>query len=50
MKTFNETSLRMYHTHSMRFEISNFNDYIYNDKNKFIEINMNEIEIILEFS
>jgi hypothetical protein len=50
LKTFDETSLRTYHTHSVRFEVSNFDDHIYNDKNEFIEIDMNEIEMILELS
>jgi hypothetical protein len=50
LKIFNETSLRTYHTHNVRFEISNFDDHIHNDKNEFIEINMNEIEMIFEFS
>ncbi len=50
LKTFNETSLRMYHAHNVRFEISNSDDHIHNDKDEFIEINMNEIEMILELS
>jgi hypothetical protein len=50
LKILDETSLRTYHTHNVRFEISNFDDHIHNDKNEFIEINMNEIEMILELS
>jgi hypothetical protein len=50
LKTFDETSLRTYHMHSVRFEISDFDDHIHNDKNEFIEIDMNEIEMILELS
>jgi hypothetical protein len=34
----------------MRFEISNFDDNCHEDENEFIEINMNEIEMILRFS
>jgi hypothetical protein len=50
LKIFDETSLRTYHAHNVRFEISDFDDHIHNDKNEFIEIDMNEIEMILEFS
>jgi hypothetical protein len=50
LKILDETSLRMYHTYNVRFEISDFDDHIHNDKNEFIEIDMNEIEMILEFS
>jgi hypothetical protein len=50
LKILDETSLRTYHTHSVRFEISNFDDHIHKNKNEFIEIDMNEIEMILEFS
>jgi hypothetical protein len=50
LKTFDETSLRTYHAHNVRFEISDSDDHIHNDKNEFIEIDMNEIEMILEFS
>jgi hypothetical protein len=50
LKIFNKMSLRIYHAHNVRFEISNFDDFCYEDKNEFIEINMNEIEMILRFS
>jgi hypothetical protein len=50
LKILDETSLRTYHAHNMRFEISNFDDHIHNDKNEFIEIDMNKIEMILELS
>jgi hypothetical protein len=50
LKILDETSLRMYHAHNVRFEISNFDDHVHNDKDEFIEINMNEIEMIFEFS
>jgi hypothetical protein len=50
LKILDETSLRTYHAHSVRFEISDFDDHIHNDKNEFIEVDMNEIEMILEFS
>ncbi len=50
MKTFDETSLRMYHAHNVRFEISNSDDHIHKSKNEFIEIDINEIEMILELS
>jgi hypothetical protein len=49
LNIFDETSLRTYHAHNVRFEISNFDDHVHNDKNEFIEIDMNEIEMILEF-
>jgi hypothetical protein len=50
LKTFDETSLRTYHAHSVRFKISDFDDHIHNDKDEFIEVDMNEIEMIFEFS
>jgi hypothetical protein len=50
LKTFNETSLRIYHAHNVRFEISNFDNICYEDKNEFIKININKIEIILKLS
>ncbi len=50
LKIFDETSLRTYHAHSVRFEISDFDDFCHENKNKFIETNMNEIEMILRFS
>jgi hypothetical protein len=50
LKILDETSLRTYDEHSLRFEISDFDDHIHNDKDEFIEIDMNEIEMILEFS
>jgi hypothetical protein len=49
LKILDETSLRTYHAHSVRFEISDFDDHIHNDKEKFIKIDMNEIEMIFEF-
>jgi hypothetical protein len=50
LKILDETSLRTYHTHSVRFEISDSDDHVHNDKDEFIEINMNEIEMILKLS
>jgi hypothetical protein len=50
LKILNETSLRTYHAHSVRFEISDFDDFCHEDKNEFIEANMNEIEMILKLS
>jgi hypothetical protein len=50
LKTFDETSLRMYHAHNVHFEISDFDDFCHEDKNEFIEADMNEIEMILKFS
>jgi hypothetical protein len=50
LKTLDETSLRTYYAHSVRFEISDSDDHIHNDKDEFIKIDMNEIEMILEFS
>jgi hypothetical protein len=50
LKTFDKTSLRIYHAHNVRFEISNFDDFCYEDKDEFIEIDMNEIEMILRLS
>ncbi len=50
MKILNEKSLRTYHAHNLRFKISDFNDHCHKNKNEFIKINMNEIEMILELS
>jgi hypothetical protein len=50
LKTFNKTSLCTYHTHSVRFEVSDFDDFCHENKNEFIEIDMNEIEMILKLS
>ncbi len=50
LKIFNETSLRTYYTYNVRFEISDFDDHIHKNQNKFIEIDMNEIEMIFKFS
>jgi hypothetical protein len=50
LKILDETSLRTYHAHNVRFEVSNFDDYYHENKNEFIETNMNEIEMILKFS
>jgi hypothetical protein len=49
LKILDEKSLRTYHAHNVRFEISNFDDFCHEDKNEFIEINMNEIEMIWDF-
>jgi hypothetical protein len=49
LKILDKTSLRTYHAHSVRFEISNSDDHIHKSKNEFIEVDMNEIEMILEF-
>jgi hypothetical protein len=50
LKILNETSLRTYHAHSLRFEVSDFDDHCHKNKDEFIEADMNEIEMILEFS
>jgi hypothetical protein len=50
LKILDETSLRTYHAHNVRFEISDFDDHIHKSKNEFIEADMNEIEMILELS
>ncbi len=50
LKTLNETSLRTYHAHSVRFDVLNTEDHYYHDEDEFIEANMNEIEMILELS
>jgi hypothetical protein len=50
LKILDETSLRTYHAHNVRFEISDSDDHIHNDKDEFIEINMNEIEMIFKLS
>jgi hypothetical protein len=50
LKILDETSLRTYHAHSVRFEISNSDDFYHENKTEFIEANINEIEMILEFS
>jgi hypothetical protein len=50
LKILDETSLRTYYAHSVRFEISDSDDHIHNDKDEFIEVDMNEIEMILELS
>jgi hypothetical protein len=50
LKIFDKTSLRTYHAHSVRFEISDSDDHIHKNKDEFIEIDMNEIEMILELS
>jgi hypothetical protein len=38
LKIFDETSLRMYHAHNVRFQVSDFDDHIHNDKNEFFEL------------
>ncbi len=48
LKTLNETSLRIYHAHNVRFEILNTENHCHQNENKFIETNMNEIEMILK--
>ncbi len=50
LKILDETSLRTYHAHNVRFEISDSDDHIHNDKDEFIEADMNEIEMIFKFS
>jgi hypothetical protein len=50
LKTLDETSLRMYHTHNVRFEISNTKEHCHENEDEFIEANMNKIEMILELS
>jgi hypothetical protein len=50
LKILDETSLRTYHTHSVRFEVSDSDDFCHEEKNEFIEANMNEIEMILRLS
>jgi hypothetical protein len=50
LKIFDETTLRTYHAHNVRFEVSNFDDFCHEEKNEFIEADMNEIEMILKFS
>jgi hypothetical protein len=50
LKILDETSLRTHYAHNVRFEISDFDDYIQKNKNEFIKINMNKNEMIFEFS
>jgi hypothetical protein len=50
LKTLNETSLRTYHAHNVRFDVLNTEDHCSQNENEFIETNMNEIEMILELS
>ncbi len=50
LKILDKTLLRTYYTHNMRFEISDFDDHNHKNKNEFIEIDMNEIEMILKLS
>jgi hypothetical protein len=50
LKILDETSLRTYHAHNVRFEVSDFDDFCHEDKNEFIEANMKEIEMILKLS
>ncbi len=50
LKTLNETSLRTYHAHSVRFDVLDTEDHCHQDEDEFIEANMNEIEMILKLS
>ncbi len=50
LKTLNETSLRIYHAHNMRFDVLNTKNHCHQNKDEFIEANMNEIEMILKLS
>jgi hypothetical protein len=50
LKILDETSLRTYHAYSVRFEISDFDDFCQKEKDEFIKANMNEIEMMLRFS
>ncbi len=50
LKILDETSLRTYHAHSVRFEVSDSDDFCHEEKDEFIEANMNEIEMILRLS
>jgi hypothetical protein len=50
LKTLNETSLRIYHAHSVRFDVLNTEDHCHQNEDEFIEANMNEIEMILKLS
>jgi hypothetical protein len=50
LKTLDETSLRTYHAHNVRFEVSDFDDFCHENKNEFIKTNINEIEMILRLS
>jgi hypothetical protein len=50
LKTLDKTSLRTYHAHNVRFEVSDSDDFCHENKDEFIEANMNEIEMILKFS
>ncbi len=50
LKTLNETSLRTYHAHNVRFDVLDIKDHYHQNEDKFIEANMNEIEMILKLS
>jgi hypothetical protein len=50
LKTLNETSLRTYHAHSVRFDVLDTENHYHQNEDEFIEANMNEIEMILELS
>ncbi len=50
LKTLNETSLRIYHAHNVRFDVVNTKDHCHQNENEFIKTNMNEIEMILRLS
>jgi hypothetical protein len=48
LKTLNETSLRIYHAHNVRFDVVDTENHCHQNENEFIEANMNEIEMILK--
>jgi hypothetical protein len=50
LKTLTETSLRIYHAHSVRFNVLNTENHCHQNEDEFIKTNMNEIEMILKFS
>jgi surface polysaccharide O-acyltransferase-like enzyme len=50
LKTLNETSFCIYHAHNVRFDVLNTKNHYHQNEDKFIKANMNEIEMILEFS
>ncbi len=50
LKTLNETLLRIYHAHNVRFDVLDTEDHCHQNEDKFIKANMNEIEMILKLS
>ncbi len=50
LKTLNETSLRTYHAHNVRFKVLDTENHCYQDEDEFIEANMNEMKMILRLS